>query len=641
MRLRILIGDLTSPAVDGLTSTLNITYNSSKIHAPAAVLDGDCRLKAEGADNLLTDATSGIVFDAVSWMKNASTTNLTCMGHAIKPGRIRWVIRPTQPTKSITLSFKNFDLSPRRMVDVLYLNPDCDSSNTNPFTQFFYDYGMTFGIPFTLNGENSREYPETEVPCPITLHTECMVLELDLERRFANQARFGGSHTDYTKDFKGFTASYTSSPVAKGRPSQDSSGSCQPDLSLAPPPKPSFVWSELCCTKEDGNQIFEGNFWGNLSLDVSVSQGDNVEDYKIIYRVDKYNAEGNTPLKSFTCSDEYFERVENWYPSEATLRDRELQRKAVWESAKDEPYPGNISSDEVASIGKLWFKQPSFVRIHGEPQVVLPSSIVLNAPQASMDRDLTSPAMFEHVMISAVTCKATKVGDFKYWTKSEVALMDQRFTRGPSLAVNLSLSNQPANLVNLMKGISNFTEQLSRSKPLIRMISSEIATILKVQDRQVVGVLNLIDAVNISIAEVLSSSSSRRSSYKTAIVAKPGRNSTTVYDPVTKVDPEQETDKLVFYNVNLTISILCKSVQEAAAFANQLSQPQARRQLLSGPIQVQVKMPESLKVGAGGPCLSHFHCTPTGLFCSSRKVCEPCRFCSIDRFDAVDGMCPH
>jgi hypothetical protein len=55
---------------------------------------------------------------------------------------------------------------------------------------------------------------------------------------------------------------------------------------------------------------------------------------------------------------------------------------------------------------------------------------------------------------------------------------------------------------------------------------------------------------------------------------------------------------------------------------------------------VQVKVPESNKVGAGGPCLSHFHCTPTGLFCSSRKVCEPCRFCSIDRFDAVDGMCP-
>jgi hypothetical protein len=91
------------------------------------------------------------------------------------------------------------------------------------------------------------------------------------------------------------------------------------------------------------------------------------------------------------------------------------------------------------------------------------------------------------------------------------------------------------------------------------------------------------------------------------------------------------------YNVNMTMSILSTSVKEAAYFARKLSQ--ACKQSSLGSLMVQVQMPESLKVGEGGACTSHYSCT-AGLFCSAQKVCKTCRFCQIDKFDAVDGTCP-
>ncbi len=114
--------------MDSLAQTvrpLKAVYNSSNTSAPVAVMGGDCRLKFDQAEHVLTEASGTFEFDAAEFTKKASQPFTTVMGYAIKAGRIRWVIRPQQPTKSITVSFKSIDLSPANKMDLLYVLPDC------------------------------------------------------------------------------------------------------------------------------------------------------------------------------------------------------------------------------------------------------------------------------------------------------------------------------------------------------------------------------------------------------------------------------------------------------------------------------------------------------------------------------------
>ncbi len=408
-------------------------------------------------------------------------------------------------------------------------------------------------------------------------------------------------------------------------------------VSEPPPPKPKFVWKELCCAEEEGNTAFPGNFWGNLSIELDVPEAtDDNEDYKIIYRIDKYNRTGYTPLQNFVCEQDFLEsRVEGWYPTDMSMREKHLWLKSLWDTQNTaEQYPGQISGDTAEPTGKLWFSKNKFVKIHGVPQIVEASSILLNAPRASEERQLTSPEMFEHVMISAVTCRQVKVGMTKVWQKSEVALIDQTFTSGPSLTVAISVFDQPGHLVNFDKESLNLTKQLLLSEPLVQSVRKEMAEALGIPDRKL-GALSQIDAVNISIAKA---DTNRRAGYKTSIMVKAGFNSSTWYESTKGSEETVGKEEEVFYDVNLTMSVLTKSVQEATRLANRLEQ--ARRLFASGQLRAHVKISESVRVGEGMPCLSHYHCTATGLFCSSKKICRPCRFCNIDQFDSIDGICP-
>ena len=47
------------------------------------------------------------------------------------------VIKPSTPTKSITLKFTNIDLSLRYMVDVLYASPECNAMNSTAYMEKF------------------------------------------------------------------------------------------------------------------------------------------------------------------------------------------------------------------------------------------------------------------------------------------------------------------------------------------------------------------------------------------------------------------------------------------------------------------------------------------------------------------------
>jgi hypothetical protein len=616
-----------TPSRDGAIKALNVTYTSSTSLAPEAVFDGDCRLKVEGAHNLLTHTAGNIVFDWAAWMKRASSTNVTCMGHAIRGSRVRWVIRPLQPTMTIVLSFKSIDLSPD---DVLYVNPDCNNN-----MMFAFSHSQDGNVHTAdrrariLNGRDNLQYRDTEVPCPVTIRAQCIVLELDISRSFARGSQY------LEKAFKGFSASYKSFTSLEGPESPLQVDVCLPaDLKVSSP-KPRFVWNELCCAQEDGNSVFPGNFYGDLSIQIDLADSDNEEDYKVIYRVEPYSAAGAVQLDDFKCEQEYFDAVEGWYPSERSEYERQLMLMERWNAYHTEPYPNQIRDDDApVAICKLWYSERKFVKLRGKPQVVQRSSILLNAPRASADRPLTVPAMYDHVMVSAVTCRAIKVGNRISWLKSEIAVMDQKFVLGPSLTVNVSLSDQPAHLVNFKEDSFNVTEQLLLSQPLIAAASAEVSKILNLPDRPL-GVLKQVDAVDISIAHAVTR---RRAGAKTAIVAKPGFNRTAWYAETSRDVDADTQDDAGLYDVNVTFSILARSVQQASSFANLLSQ--ARRQQLLWPVQVQVQMPDSLKVGEGGACKSHYHCAGTGLFCSSRQVCEPCRFCSIDAFDSIDGICP-
>jgi hypothetical protein len=604
---------------------LNVVYTSSKITAPAAVIDGDCRLTVEGADNLLTNNSGNITFDAETWMEKNGR------GIGIEPSRIRWVIRPDQPTKTIILSFHSMELSPDWMVDTLYVAKDCNSFRKDPANWIFH-----FPEFVGLNGHALARYGRTRVPCPVTFHRECIVLELDISERFQRNYH---PNAEFSGSFKGFSATYTSYPYKVGTEALFKPGGlkdiCVPAYLQIPAPKPTLVWKELCCTQEDGNEVFRGNFWGHLSIDIDIPSGEDREDYKVIYRVEAYNPAGALQMNSFECGQSAFDTVEGWYPSEMTEQDMQLLLKSKWEASHTRAYPGILTNETLTMIGKLWYDERKFVRIHGKSKVVDASAILLNAPRASSDRPLTVPAMHEHTMISAVTCKALRDGGQTTWIKSEVAVMDQIFSQGPSVTFSVSLLEQSADLVNFREGNSNVTEQLLLSSPVIETLRKDILSVLKLPDRSL-GVLKQLEAINISVARA---PRSRRDGYKATFIAKPDFNRSAWYESAQLLEvAEEQVQDHGLYNVNITFSILCKSVQEAAYFEKKLSQ--SRRQLLRRLTDMKVHVPESTKVSQGGSCRSHYHCTPTGLFCSSKKVCESCRLCSTDKFDSIDGTCP-
>jgi hypothetical protein len=64
---------------------------SSNTSAPLAVLDGDCRLSAPGADNALTDAAGNSTFNVIAWMGGPQYVSAKSMGYNVTASRVRWV----------------------------------------------------------------------------------------------------------------------------------------------------------------------------------------------------------------------------------------------------------------------------------------------------------------------------------------------------------------------------------------------------------------------------------------------------------------------------------------------------------------------------------------------------------------------
>jgi hypothetical protein len=175
------------------------------------------------------------------------------------------VIRPSTPTQSITLSFTSLRLSQRYLVDVLYVLPDCNRLTTVHNLNSILTDAM-YGA-HVLNGNGKVSYGATGVPCDVTFLSSCIIVELEMSRRFVysetsrDELTSRGIEPEPEEDYSllsGFTASYKSSPEAQGKPSIWPEGGstlvCKPAYMSVEQPKPKFVWKELCCSQEDGNE---------------------------------------------------------------------------------------------------------------------------------------------------------------------------------------------------------------------------------------------------------------------------------------------------------------------------------------------------------------------------------------------------
>jgi hypothetical protein len=253
-----------TPSFGGIVKSLEASFQHSTAEVPA-ILDGDCRLMADGADNLLREPSGEIAFDSVRWFaKEAKIPD--GLGWPLKASRVRWVIKPSGPTQSITLSFKSIDLSSRYLVDFLYVLPDCNTITSSQYAEDILTDG--FIKARVLNGNGIVRYGTGSIPCPLTIHSSCVILELDMTRRFVYTAESSQDfesqpvnledREDYIANFKGFSASYTSSELAEGIQTDWTPGGaatvCQPEYSKVPPPAPRLEWNELCCAKEEGNR---------------------------------------------------------------------------------------------------------------------------------------------------------------------------------------------------------------------------------------------------------------------------------------------------------------------------------------------------------------------------------------------------
>jgi hypothetical protein len=639
------LGILQTPSTNNELK-LSASFSFNNFTSPALV-DGDCRLRAAGSTRVLNGTSGDIQFNAAAWMDQPT---VTCMNHELRPTRVRWVIkpdsRPGTPIKSITLTIKSMDLDPRYAVDMLYMLPNCDTVTATQYSDdMLWDSSFQARI-LNGNGLEKKVYGRAGVPCPVTINSPCVVLELDMARRYTYTQESRDAleaqgvkledDIDYTARFKGFTAAFTASTEDAAQTAWVSGGAtseCKPEYSTVPPQKPRFVWNELCCSNEEGNGIFGGQFFGNLSLDANIPAGGDAEDYKIIYRIEPYNPDGVSYLTSeFKCDDTDFNFVDGWYPSEMLESDKEQIYRSEWAATQSGEYPASSTQATQArkKHGTLWYDKDKFVKVRGISKIVSPNYILLNSPKPASDRPITKPTMHANVMITAVTCKANRIGQNVFWVQStEVAVERQVFALGPSLTMVVRLFNQPANLVRYKIGATT-DEQLALSTPLTGPLCKQITDIIGLKTPYF-GVLKQVDAVNITI---IRSENARRAGYKTPIVLKQGYPNASETTIAPQNPGNQDT---TLFDVNISISILCRSVRQAAEFSDKLSQ--SRRQL-GGGFQLQVQVPKSTQVGEGGACLSHYDCTETGLFCSKAKRCSPCRFCSIDKFDSVDGKCP-
>ncbi len=124
----------------------------------------------------------------------------------------------------------------------------------------------TYGA-HVLNGNGKVDYGATGVPCDVTFFSSCVIVELDVSRRFVytkesrRELASRGIEAEPDEDFSllsGFIATYKSSSEAKGKPSIWPDGGntlvCKPAYMNVAQPKPTFVWKELCCSEEDGNE---------------------------------------------------------------------------------------------------------------------------------------------------------------------------------------------------------------------------------------------------------------------------------------------------------------------------------------------------------------------------------------------------
>jgi hypothetical protein len=561
------------------------------------------------------------------------------------------------------------------MVDVLYAVQDCNRIDSTAYMEnLVTDQSVN---AFVVNGL-TREYAVTDTPCPMKFNTECLVVEYDFTRRYVHPSAalkalepgFFELPEDYQKRFKGFSFEYASSYTEVASPTQWTTGGygeiCKPDFASVKPPKPQIVFKEKCCSAEEGNGIFQGNFWADASITLSNNLV-NDEDYRIIYRIEPYSPAGPTYLdREFKCEAAYFADVESWYPTEPSDDQKEEFLKQKWAGTKSGVYPTRLSSTSSQPVqgpngtnatsqntlatgqttattstqakvfkAKLWYPRKKAVRIFGKLSVVDSSQILLNAPIPSADRRETVPTMYGHAMISAVTCKANKVGDTVVWIKSEVEVKNEMFTTGPSLGVFLGNLSVPGSLLSFDQ-TGNTTRQLALAEPLIATVRSQLAALAGLSDR-VYGMLRQIEAVGITVER---SRTNRRLNQKTADIFKPGYTP----PPAKFQEPANGTVDSAIYTVSLNMSILCKSVQDMTRIATGLTQPGARRQF-TVPINSIVVKPNLPSASfspsqIGGPCLSHYDCVAPGLFCSSQKKCQPCSRCSIDSQDSVDGICP-
>ncbi len=571
------------------------------------------------------------------------------------------------------------------MVDVLYAAPDCNKMNSTAYMEkLVTDQSMG---AYVVNGL-SREYAITDTPCPLKFNTDCMVVELDMTRRYVDPATAMGegvgyfeSPEDYQKRFKGFSFEYTSSNTLEASPTQWTTGGyteiCKPTFASVKPPKPQIVFKEKCCTEEEGNSIFPGNFFADVSITLPENLM-NDEDYRVVYRVEPYSPAGPTYLENFfKCESAFFNDVESWYPSEQSATQKEDFFKQKWAGTKGSAaYPTRTSASTTLSPScdnstatpsattnqtatpaptpapsgttvqarvfnaKLWYSSKKAVKIYGKLTVMSPSQILLNAPKASSDRPVTVPAMNGQVMISAVTCKANKVGEQTVWIKSDVEEKNEIFSTGPSLGIVLRNLTVPANLVNYDSS-ANTATQLAFSEPLIALVRSQLAALAGLSNRQY-GVLRQIEAVNITIVPIRPVANNRRLNQKTVDVLKPGYVAPTPRPP--DAGGNTNTVEPAMFKVDLTMSILCKSVKDLSRISTSLTQSPLRRQftLPLGSITVKPLIPADSFTPSpnGGPCNSHYDCVSPGLFCSSQKKCQPCSRCSIDIQDSVDGVCP-
>ncbi len=642
---------------------LQATYTSSKVAPAPPLQDGDPRFNVPSARTVLSKPSGSISFDVRKWMAENKAVN-SSVGFTVPPSRVQWVIRPSNLTKQITISFDYLDLSPADYIDMLYIVRDCNSLVERSWL-FTVDTEVKIGTGtdvYVLNGfsteNNNFQYKPGEVPCDATFETSCLAVEYDFSMRYANPSL-------YAEQYMGFGLKYTSSGDVPTNALQwepyAALQSCTPSFAKATD-APSLVMNELCCTNDPGNEVFGSAFFANVSIDPKIPAGEDPENFKVIYKVEAYYQGPSTLNSEVKCEQTYFESLSGWYPSEA----RKVDLSTYADAGSDQCYSANIcgkdesvdldmilknwkvanpkrefpsefipgGSSASSSAAKLWYTSNKLVQVRGKMELVGPTPILLSPLKPTSDRPRFESSIADHVLISAVTCRKVTTGAQTVWVKSAVAQTDIVLGTGPSITVTLTLPSVSNSVLNYAPSLSQ-DQQVAQSQPLIRQIVQQFADILGIKELYA-GAAPKIQAIKVSVGPPIPTPSARRN-YKTTVKSKP--------EYVEAGAAPSPGSKVPSYPANVTISILCTSIRQVSEFRTALSKASSRRQLLGlGALSFQVQVPTTTQKGRGGACLSHYDCLQTttagGLFCSKNKVCEVCRMCSVDNLDAVDGKCP-